>query len=101
MKCIPVKRIPSPLQSKHVQYVGKMRAAYLWHYPPSDSNLYVNNLRIECIKLTATHLRQVPSPTEIIRVNERLQPSSRHTIQGLSTVVARYHFAKGREREYD
>ena len=62
VKCIPVK---SCLNSKHVPYVCKMRAAYL-HYPPSDSNLYVNNLRMECIKLTATHLRRVASPTKIV-----------------------------------
>ena len=65
VKCIPVKKIPSCLHSKHVQCACKMRAAYL-HYPPSDSNLYVNNLRMECIKLPTTHLRQVASPTKIV-----------------------------------
>ena len=48
-----------------------MRAAYLRHYLPSDSNLYVNNLRIKCIKLPTTHLRN--SVSEIIGVNKRPQ----------------------------
>ena len=65
VKCIPVKRIPSCLHSAHVQYVCKMRAAYLRHYPPMTATyLYINNLRMECIKLPTTHLRN--SVSEII-----------------------------------
>ena len=49
VKCIPIKRTPSPLQSAHVQmYVCTLRSAYLWHYPLVAIStlllMYSNNL---------------------------------------------------------